>query len=311
MSFTANIKAELCRVDNRLRCCQRAELAGLVISNGNLLLSGGGKIQLNVVTEHPFIARHLYRLIKQEFGFAPTVMARKKVRLRKNITYLVQVTEPQQVRAIVGQLGIYNGRPNILGAVDNGIVAENCCRRSYLRGCFLGGGSVSNPESHGYHLEIATEYSLHAQFLQQLLSSLGIKSGRVRRKQQYVVYVKDSEQIATFLTTIGTSRGRLDFENARIYKDIRNRVNRMVNCETANVNKTVEAAQRQVAAIRQLEQQVGLDSLSPRLRQIARLRLELPEATLEELGQAAGLSKSAVNHRLRRLVKMAASAGRS
>lgn len=309
MSFTASVKAELCRVENRSRCCSRAELVGLVSTNGNLLLSGDGKMQLNIVTEHPFIARLLYRLIKDEFAFAPTVLARKKVRLRKNMTFLVQLSQPRQVNTIIRQLRLVDARGNIKGTVDSSILAGECCRRSYLRGCFLAGGSISNPESQGYHLEIATEYLLHAQDIQEVMASLAIKSGRVRRKRQYVVYSKDSEQIAAFLTTIGTSRGRLDFENARIYKDIRNRVNRMVNCETANVNKTVDAAQRQVAAIRRVERQVGLDHLTPGLRQIARLRLELPEATLAELGQMAGISKSAVNYRLRRLVKMSATIG--
>ncbi len=306
MSFTANIKGELCRISAESRCCPRAELAGFIVTNGNLLLSTGGVVHLNIVTEHAFVARHIYRLIKSQFGFVPAVLARKRARLKKNVTYLVQVADSGQARQVISDLGILDGR-HIPGSPGRQLLSRKCCKRGYLRGCFLAGGSVSSPESHGYHLEIATEYSAHAQFVRELMSSLGIKSGQIKRKRQQVVYVKDSEQIAQFLTIIGTSKGRLEFENARIYKEMRNKVNRIVNCETANVGKTVNASQRQVAAIRKLQLNQILQSLSPGLREVAMLRLEMPEATLEELGQEAGLSKSAVNYRLRKLLKIAAS----
>ena len=306
MSFTATIKSELCRLDIAGSCCRRAELAALIITNGNMQLTGHQRIQLNIVTEHAYIARRLYKLLKQEFDVAPEVLARKKVRLRKNISYLVQISDPKLARAVVRQLGIIDGDNNIRSHSGTGRFSRNCCRRAYLRGCFLAGGSISNPESSGYHMEIATELQFHAENIQELLTQQEIKSGIVRRKQNHVVYVKDSEQIASLLSTIGSSQGRLDFENARVFKELRNRVNRMMNCETANVNKTVDAAQRQVAAIRRLAASQGIETLSPGLRQMARLRMEFPEATLDQLGQYASppLSKSAVNYRLRKLLAM-------
>lgn len=305
MSFTATIKSELCRLDISKSCCRRGELAALIVTNGNIQLAGRQRINLNIVTEHAYIARRLYKLLKREFDVTPVILARKKVRLRKNISYLVQISDPELAETVVRQLGIIDGNKRLDSTAN--FVIHKCCRRAYLRGCFLAGGSVSNPETNGYHLEIATELLFHAENIQNLLTELDIKSGIVGRKQQHVVYIKDSEQIASFLSTIGSNQGRLSFENARVYKEMRNRVNRMVNCETANVNKTVDAAQRQVAAIRRLAATRGLESLSPGLREMARLRLEYPEATLDDLGQVAipPLSKSAVNYRLRKLLLLA------
>lgn len=307
MSFTATIKSELCRLDLNRDCCARAELAALIVTNGNLALSGRGGISLNIITDHAYIARRLYKLLKQEFALTPVVLARKKTSLRKNLSYLVRISDPQQAKEVVSKLGIIDPENRMSSGDISKLTGSQCCQRAYLRGCFLAGGSVSNPETNGYHLEIATELPSHAENIRLLLASLGIKGGIVSRKRQQVVYVKDSEQIALLLSTIGSNQGRLKFENARILKDLRNQVNRLVNCETANVTKTVDAAQRQVAAIRHLAAARGLESLSPGLRQVARLRLEHPAATLDELGQLADppLSKSAVNYRLRRLQQLA------
>jgi hypothetical protein len=307
MSFTSAIKSELCRLELGRDCCTRAELAALVSTNGNLSLSGRGAISLNIVTDHAYIARRIYKLFKHEFGLAPVILARKKTRLRKNLSYLVRIADSRQARTVVDRLDIIDGENRMRSGDISKLARSQCCRRAYLRGCFLAGGSVSNPETNGYHLEIATELPSHAENIRLLLADIGIKAGIVSRKRQQVVYVKDSEQIALVLSTIGSNQGRLSFENARIFKDLRNRVNRLVNCETANVSKTVDAAQRQVAAIRRLEASPGLETLSPGLRQMARLRLENPSSTLDELGQLAEppLSKSAVNYRLRRLQQLA------
>ena len=307
MSFTSTIKSELCRLELSRGCCSRAELAALIVTNGNLSLLGRGGVSLNIVTDHAYIARRLYKLLKQEFGLAPAILARKKPRLRKNICYLVKITDPRQAKRVVGQLGIIDPTKGIRSGDISEYTGNQCCRRAYLRGCFLAGGSVSNPETNGYHLEIATELPFHAENIRKLLARQNIKGGIVSRKRQHVVYVKDSEQIALLLSTIGSNQGRLRFENSRILKDLRNQVNRLVNCETANVTKTVNAAQRQVAAIRRLAAVRGLESLNPGLREIARLRLEHQAATLDELGQLANppLSKSAVNYRLRRLQQLA------
>ena len=313
MSFTSAIKSELCRLELGSNCCSRAELAALIVTNGNLSLSGRGGLALNIVTDHACIARRLYKLFKVEFGISPVLLARKKTRLRKNISYLVKVTDSEQAQRVMGQLGIIDPDNRMRSGDISNYLDRQCCRRAYLRGCFLAGGSVSNPETNGYHLEIATELPFHAENIRKLLARQNIKGGIVSRKRQHVVYVKDSEQIALLLSTIGSNQGRLRFENSRILKDLRNQVNRIVNCETANVSKTVDAAQRQVAAIRSLAASRGLESLSPGLRQMARLRLEHPAATLEELGQLANppLSKSAVNYRLRRLQQLAGQTGSS
>src|SRR5690606_18670424 len=163
-----------------------------------------------------YIARRLYKLLKGEFAVTPEILARKKVRLRKNITYLIKIADSQHAQKILRHLGIIDGNNRRFAASP---VLPPCCRRAYLRGCILAGGSISNPETNGYHWENSTELLPHAENIRTLLAEMGIKSGIVPRKQRQVVYVKDSEQIAQLLSLMGSIQGRLDFENARVLKE--------------------------------------------------------------------------------------------
>ncbi len=304
MTYGVQAKNELARRDVGPTCCQGAELAAFIRLGGNIQISGK-RLALNVVTSNPAVARRIFILFKKLFKLSSEILVRKKIMLRKNNVYLIRISEPIKVRAVLARLSLM--RDGILmREMDPHISKSKCCRRSYLRGAFLAAGSVSNPES-SYHMEIYTDYQEQAEQLVSLIETFGLKPGITTRKNGFLVYLKESGQIVEFLNIIGAHSALLNFENVRIIKGIRNRINRLVNFETANVNKTVEAAVKQTECIRLLDKSLGLNSLPAPLRQLAQLRLQQPEASLQELGEMLDppLGKSGVNHRMRKLEKMA------
>lgn len=306
MSFSALTKNELARVMENKECCKRAELAALVKMDGSLAVSNHHQVNLTVVTENAAVARKIFSLFKELFGVHTEVLVRRKFRLRKNNTYLVRVPPRAGIREILRHLDMVGDAGSLAEGIKEELVRRECCRRAYLRGAFLGGGSVNNPEG-AYHLEIITNNRRHARDISRLMCKFGLEARVSARKNWYVVYLKESEQIVDCLNIMGAHTALLDFENVRIYKDMRNQVNRLVNCETANLNKTVNAAMRQVENIRLIAATVGLDKLSPGLRHVAEARLHHPDASLRELGEMLELrmSKSGVNHRLRKLGEIA------
>lgn len=193
-----------------------------------------------------------------------------------------------------------------LSLIHNVVVQNVCCKRAFIRGAFLSAGSISDPEKF-YHFEIACASMRKAKQLQGLMASFGIEARIVLRKRYFVVYVKEGSQIAELLQIMEAPVALMELENIRIVKEMRNSVNRQVNCETANINKTVSAAVKQMEDIRYIQDTIGLESLPENLQEMARVRLERPEATLKELGEALEppVGKSGVNHRLRKLSLMA------
>lgn len=193
----------------------------------------------------------------------------------------------------------------ITNDINDEIKKKDCCIRSYLRGAFLAGGSVNNPETSAYHLEIASLYEDHARVLTELMNGYELNAKYIeRRRGGYITYLKGAEKIAEFLSLIGGYQALLKFEDVRIVRDMRNSVNRLVNCETANLNKTVSAAMRQVENIQLIDDEIGIGELPERLQEIARLRIEHQDVSLKELGEmlsTGAISKSGVNHRLRKL----------
>ncbi|MEW6698382.1 MAG: DNA-binding protein WhiA [Bacillota bacterium] len=307
MSFSAITKNELARVVGGRNCCRLAELTALIKMDGSVQISGQKKLSLNIVTENAAVARKIFKLLKNQFGLSTEILVRRRVRLRKNNVYLVRIPAQPGIEQILKALGIEEGG---FAFAEEGIVPEligrDCCRKAYLRGAFLGGGSVNNPEG-TYHLEIITDNLKHAQDLADLLQRLHLPAKVSPRKNRYVVYLKGSEQIVDCLNRMGAHSALLDFENARIYKDVRNQVNRLVNCETANLNKTVGAAVRQLENIKYLADTLGLQKLPRPLREAAELRLQHPDASLKELGELwdPPVGKSGVNHRMRKLERLA------
>jgi DNA-binding protein WhiA len=215
----------------------------------------------------------------------------------------------QNSAKILADLKIFDseGRERISG-ISPSLIVKPCCKRSYLRGAFLAGGSVNNPDSGSYHLEIMTTYHDHAESLQQLMEGYHLHPKMIERKKGYIVYMKEGDKIGEFLNIIGAHPSLLHFENVRIMKDMRNSVNRLVNCETANLNKTVQAAMRQKENIELIAEYHGLDNIPEKLREVAELRLQYPEVNFTELGElipSGKISKSAVNHRMRKIDELA------
>ncbi|GAE31601.1 hypothetical protein JCM9152_3079 [Halalkalibacter hemicellulosilyticusJCM 9152] len=192
--------------------------------------------------------------------------------------------------------------------ISKSLTEKSCCKRAYLRGAFLAGGSINHPETSSYHLEIYSMYEEHNHSLCDLMNEYELNAKMLERKKGFITYIKDSEKIAELLNVIGAHQALLYFEDVRIMKDMRNSVNRLVNCETANLNKTVGAALRQVENIRFVDREIGLAELPPKLREIAELRIRHQDVTLKELGEmveSGKVSKSGVNHRLRKIDEIA------
>lgn len=312
MSFSAKAKNELCHINVKRECCKRAELAALIHACGTIHLAGRRRINLRLNTENASIARRIYRLIKDLYKIQIQVMVRKNQRLRKNNSYYLILSHEQHAQKVLEDIGILyrdgDKEQNIMlcQEINCCLIKKKCCKKAYLRGAFLGGGSVSDPEK-TYHLEFVTHTETYGKSLCDLVNEFNLHAKMIERKNNFVVYLKEGENIVNLLSIIGAHTALLNLENIRIYKDMRNNINRIVNCETANLSKTVNAAVRQIENIEYLRDHIGLAKLPPSLREIAELRLIYSDASLKELGQMLNppIGKSGVNHRLRKLDKMA------
>ncbi|WKF85753.1 DNA-binding protein WhiA [Lacticaseibacillus pantheris] len=304
-SFASTVKKELTQLEVHPEHA-KAELSALIRMNGTLTIIRH-QLGLDVVTENPAIARRIYSLIKQVYQQEATLSVRRKMKLKKNNQYVVRLV--QGVQPMLQDMDILDATGlTINTAVSPKITSEPQRMRSYLRGAFLAGGSVNNPETSSYHLEIYSLYEDHNDDILAMMNHFDLNARAVQRRSGYIAYLKEAEKIADFLNVVGATNAMLKFEDVRIIRDMRNSVNRLVNSETANLNKTIDAAQRQIENIHFLEERVGLDNLPPRLRETATLRLAHPDVSLQELGEMAPggvISKSGINHRLRKLNEMA------
>lgn len=303
MSFAAQTKKELTMIEAE-PCCEQAELSALIRMNGAVQLSRQ-RMVLDVSTENAAIARRIYTLTKNRFGIGAELLVRKKMRLKKNNVYIVRI--PSRVQEVLNTLHIVSEGFQFTPGIDSAIIKKSCCRRAYLRGAFLAGGSVNNPEGSSYHLEIASMYEEHCRDLAALANRYHLNARCIERKKGFVFYIKEGEKIIEFLNIIGAHQALFKFEDVRIMRDMRNSVNRIVNCETANLNKTIGAAMRQIENIRLLEREVGLANLPDKLREVAEVRLAHPDMNLKEVGELlkGKVSKSGVNHRLRKIDELA------
>lgn len=304
MSFASEIKKELTTIESNATE-KKAELAALIRMNGVVSVSKQ-RYSLDVQTENAAIARRIYTLIKSNYDVPIEVLVRKKMKLKKNNIYIVRMKE--EVRKVLQDLEIMQPPYDIIRAISPEIFNHDAKKRAYLRGAFLAGGSVNNPETSSYHLEIYNYHEEHNNSLSELLNSFDLKSKTLERRHGYIVYIKEAEKITEFLSIIGAHNALFKFEDVRIVRDMRNSVNRLVNCETANLNKTIGAAFRQIENIKLIEQTVGLDQLPEKLQEIAVLRKEHEDVSLKELGELVGsgkISKSGVNHRLKKIDEFA------
>ena len=308
MSFSSNVKSELSHHFGNARHCSIAELAAILNMCGHIA-DIGGKFCVKIQTENPAAARKYFTLMKKTFNIDSEVLTRRNSQLKKNMVYMLFIKNDEQAKKMLNACGLLknvDGRRYVEKRIDELVVNSSCCKRAYIRGAFLASGSISDPEKM-YHLEFACSDEKYSESLRDLINSFGLEAKIVKRKEHYVVYLKEGEQIVDLLNIMGAHKALLDLENIRILKDMRNNVNRKVNCETANLSKTVNAAVRQIEDIELISERMDLSQLPQSLSDIARLRLDYPDASLKELGQMLDepVGKSGVNHRLRKLADIA------
>ncbi len=283
MSFSHEVKEELAKHIGSARHCQIAELAAIMSFSGQIGCDSEGGFTIGFQTENETVVRKGFTLLKKTF----------------NIEAGAVVDEPK-IQEIYHKFGDLNQPVSAL------LVKNSCCQRAFLRGAFLSIGSVSAPEK-GYHLELVCTNEAKAKQLQEIMLSFEIESKIVKRKKYFVVYMKEGKAIVELLNVMEAHIALMNLENLRILKEVRNTVNRRVNCEAANITKTVEAAGKQIEDILLIKEKMGLHNLPANLKQIAELRLENPEMPLKELGEELEppVGKSGVNHRLRKLSEIA------
>lgn len=298
-SYASDVKKELTLLPIKKED-SLSELVALIKLNGNLNLLNHN-LMLNIQTENPSIARRIYKLIEINYHIKSNIIIQKKRKLNKRNIYIVKINNG--VNKILNDLNISLLKTNKL--INQNILNTTLKKRAFLRGAFLAGGSVNNPEkSTRYHLEIYSLYKEHIHNVLNIMNFFKLNAHFTKRRSGYIVYIKESEKISYFLQLIGATNSMLKFEDIRIIRDMRNSVNRLVNCETANLNKTINAAQEQINNINIIKDKIGLNNLPLKLKEIAIVRLSNPDVSLKELGQllpSGKISKSGVNHRLRKI----------
>lgn len=302
-SFAADVKNELAHKLDKKKCCQTAELAALLRMGASIILGANMMLGLSFVTENAAVARKTLTLLKTAGDVQTEVTVTRSQRLKKNNRYALRVVPSPNVRPLMETLGMLGDSEGSVGR-DRGLLKKQCCRRAYLRGAFMGGGSINRPEAE-CHLELVTGNYAFADTIVDVLKRMGFPAGFTDRKNNYLIYIKDGEAIMDFLSIIGATKALEEFEGGRNLKEVRNQVNRLVNCETANLQKTVNAAAYQNECIKLLERNGVLVELTSSLRKTAMCRQENPDATLGDLAEMLLVSKSCVNHRLRKLVSLA------
>lgn len=297
MTFSSNAKGEMCRTELNGECCELAELSAIMHTAGSISISGGA-FTLRIDTENAAVARRAFLLVKSLYGLH-TKTEMHSNQLKHNHIYSLYIDKNgarmvAQDTRLIGEDGISFG-------ADSSLLGTDCCRIAFVRGAFIGGGSITNPEKR-YHLEFVCGQKEFAIGLLNIIRELDVLAKMIERNKGYVVYLKEGDSIVRLLTMMGAHSSILNIENIRILKSVRNNVNRKVNCETANLSKTVNASVKQHESIEYIAKHMGLEKLAPALRDVAEARLGNPEATLEELADILGApSKSGINHKLRRI----------
>ena len=299
MSFSSTAKSEICRITPEDECCERSELTALLHTAGSISLSGRG-LALRLDTEHPAVARRAFQIIKSLYGTSAK-MEMHTNRLKQNHIYSLLI-DPATAQMVALDTQLMDADGIHTSALS--LSQRKCCRIAFVRGAFLGGGSVTNPERR-YHMEFVCSQKDFAEELLNIMNQLGVTGKMIPRNQNFVVYLKESDAIVTLLTMMGAHTAILNMENTRIMKSVRNNVNRKVNCDSGNLSKTVNASVQQQDDIETIRLMAGLETLSATLREVAEARISFPQATLGELAETLSVSKSAINHRLRKLTSIA------
>lgn len=295
MSFTTDVKNELCNEFPTSRCCVRAHLAGIAGFCGASFFENGKNI-FRMRTESIGVAERVVALCCELFDMEPEILKTGKI-------YYIDIVE--NLDRFLTELGfLKDGITRFLA--DPFVVHDDCCKASFVSGAFLGGGYVKTPKN-GYHFEIKTHYRDLSRDLAEIMTDIGFEPKTVTRKAEFVSYIKQSDIICDILGLFGATEAMFELCNVKIFNDVKNKVTRRANCDIANINKSVAAASEQLAAINKIKGKIGLNSLPDVLEEMANLRLNNPDANLKELGELVDppISKSGVNHRLKKLIKIA------
>ena len=312
MSFSGRVKEELASVIPSARHCQLAELSSILQFCGKIIPCGQTEFNsffIKIQTENKLVARKSFTLLKKGFNIYAGAAVRQNRKQSVSLIYILTVREHKDVVRILQTFKWYDdvlARKQFDMMTHSVLLKSNCCKRSFMRGVYLAAGSMSDPAK-SYHLEYVCQRQEDALFLVDVLGSFALAAKIVQRKKYYVVYLKEGESIVDLLNVMEAHKALMELENTRILKEVRNSVNRRVNCEAANITKTVNAAARQMEDIVYIREHYGLENLPDNLYEIAIVRLENPEASLKELGELLSpkVGKSGVNHRLRKLMEIA------
>lgn len=308
MSFSRRVKEELVKQVSTARHCCIAEFAAIFTLCGKMKRDILGNPYIQIDTENLTVAQKSYILLRNTFQVQIEIAVRNHNIRSSNVSFSLIVKRHRDVMLILKAIKLIDENGNLWGGfqkIHQRLVQNTCCKRAYLRGSFLVAGSITNPEK-AYHLEIAVLSEQYAVQLQGLIASFDLDAKIVERKKYHVLYIKEGSQIVDFLNVIEAHVALMELENVRIVKEVRNSVNRQVNCETANISKTVTAAAKQIEDIKYLQCKMGFSQLADGLREVAELRLDYPDSSLQELGKMLSepISKSGVNHRLRKISRI-------
>ncbi|MBQ1489993.1 MAG: DNA-binding protein WhiA [Eubacterium sp.] len=310
MSFATETKNELARVWPPKKCCQLAEIAGFLRVSGSIRLAGGGKFKIVITTDNPAVARHYKKLIQEYFRIDTELAIGEAQALKTGHTYILTIDPAMRSESILRETGILlvrEGNNYLSDGIYDGIIRTKCCRKAYLRGIFLGAGTITHPKK-GYHLEFLCRTETLARDLRKLINTFDDLSARLStRKDKHIVYMKSAQYISDTLAIMGAHSKMLELEDVRISKELVNEATRLTNCDNANTDRALDASQKQIEAIRKIDESCGINALPDKLRELAILRQLNPEANLTQLGEMLSppLKKSGVNNRMKRILDFA------
>lgn len=306
MSFSLDVKEELESKIDSAKHCQIAEIAALLALNGKVRRKSGGRMEILLTTENEIVARKFIVLLGRAFSI-PESAVEIEYEGKKNSIIHLKVTEEKDVMKLLMAVKWADETGNVKPVfVDKLLVHKDCCKRAFIRGAFLAAGSISDPNKF-YHYEIVCDYEEDAEILKDILEFFHLDAKVIQRKKNYIVYLKEGNNITDVLNVMGAFVNQMDLYNVMILKGMRNDVNRKVNCETANLNKTIEAAVKQIRDIEYIRDNIGLENINDGLRDVAYVRLENPDMNLKDIGDLLDppVGKSGVNHRLRKISEIA------
>lgn len=306
MSFTAEVKNQICNAQWK-SCCRKVQLAALIQMCSTMNITSQG-MHIRIQSEHASIAKHVWKMLKEFYQVEPQLSVLRKIKLKKNNIYVIRVNT--RALEILRDLGIYTAQ-GLQTHISSRLLRKDCCAQSYLAGAFLAGGSVNAPQTTNYHLEIGTNEESMAKFLCRLMNRFYLPAKTIKRRNQFVVYLKASDKIADFLRLCKANDALFEFEDSRIQRDFMNSLTRLDNCELANEMKSISAARKQLEDIEWILNYRSLDSLPEKLQHVIVIRKEYPEASMNELSDLCyekygeEISKSGMKHRLAKLREMA------